>query len=130
MASEIYKNPIDLSNALQSSDVVYKFPNYSENAPKGKVRLYHQTTLPKIKEILKSRALKGDVWGQEKIDNWNYGDYAIAYDVDPKTIHRANETDRIIYGDVPFDSFAYIKAMTPRTPSGIENLKKELENGD
>ena len=125
-----YKNPLELSDAMQSTDIVYKFPNYSENVPEGKVRLYHQTSLPKLKEILKSKFIKGDVWGQEDIKNWNYGDFAIAYDVDPKSIHRANDTDRIIYENVPIDSFSFIKAMTPRTPIGIEKLKKELENGD
>lgn len=125
-----FKNPLDLSQDLQSTDIVYKFPNYNENVPSGKVRLYHQTTLPKLKEILKARFLKGDVWGQENIgqNDWRYGDYAIAYDVDPKTIHKANGTDRIIYGNVPIDAFSYIKSRTARTPIGIEKFKKDLES--
>ncbi len=111
------------------TDVVHKFKNYSEQVPEGKIRLYHQTTLPKLKEILKTNKIKGDVWGQENTEGWRYGDYAIAYDVDPSKIHRANDTDRIIYGDVPVEAFSHIKAKLARTPKGLESFRKELEDG-
>lgn len=123
------KNPLELADTLLSSDIVYKFPNYIENPKAGMTRLYHQTTLPKLKQILKDKQIKGDVWSQEDIkpDQWRYGDYAIAFDIEPSKIHRANESDRIIYGDIPIESLSFIKARTPRTPIGIKHFEEELK---
>lgn len=130
--AQVFKNPNQQVEQLLSSDIIYRYPHFNENVPQGKVRLYHQTTLPKLKEIMKSGFIKGDVWSQENInpDQWRYGDIAIAFDVDPKVIHKANDTDRIIYNNIPIDAFSHIKARTSRTPKGIESFKKELENGN
>lgn len=118
-----------VNNTQRSSDIVYKFSSYKDLPDENKIRLYHQTTLPKIKQILKDGYLKGDVWSQEDIakDDWRYGDYAIAFDIDKNKIHRANDIDRIIYENIPIDSFQFIKGQMARTPKGIENFKRELE---
>lgn len=120
------KNPTSSNNINEELEekVLY---NFSRQLKENEVLLYHQTSEEKLKEILSSGFIKADVWSQEHIDSWRYGDYAIAFAIDKDKVHKANDTDRIIYKDVPKEDFVSILGMTTRTKTGKDNFRKEFK---
>ena len=105
-------------------NIIHKFKR--ELKP-NEVLLYHQTKGEKLKKIFTDGYIKADVWAQEDIDQFRYGDFAIGFAVDKNKVHKANNTDRIVYQTIPNKDFIYILGATSRTKKGKENFRNEFE---
>ena len=112
-----------LKEDIKDNQIAYKFDR--ELRP-NEILLYHQTSEDKLKKILKDGFISHDVWSQENIDKWQYGGYAIGFAIDRDRVHKANETDRIVYVDVPKEDFVCILDSRGRTSTGKEAFKKQF----
>ena len=105
-------------------NIIHKFKR--ELKP-NEVLLYHQTSGEKLKKIFLDGFIKADVWAQEDIDTFRYGDFAIGFAIDKDKVHKANDTDRIVYQNVPNKDFVYILGSTGRTEKGKEKFRTEFD---
>ena len=106
-----------------TKNIIHKFKR--ELKP-NEVLLYHQTNGEKLKKIFTDGFIKADVWAQEDIDQFRYGDFAIGFAVDKDKVHKANGTDRIVYQNIPNKDFIYVIGATSRTEKGKENFRKDF----
>lgn len=112
----------DFNESLKTR-IIYTYPR---EVQENEVILYHQTTKNKLKDILSSGIIKKDVWSQEDIDTWNYGDFAIGFVVNKDKVHKANSVDRIIYDDIHEEDFIYILNKTGLSKKGKENFLNDF----
>ena len=115
--------------------LIFKFP--SKTVDKESLVLFHETNLENLKSIVKSGILlsnaleyNGDcIWASNKLEdknNWMYGDFAVEFYIDPKSVSKANDTEYRVYSDIKPEQLLSIYAMTPRTEVGKEKILKEL----
>lgn len=129
---ELLEN-LQLEEYNVEDNLIHVFKEQSPNT----IKLYHETNLDNLKQILKDgislrNSLKyngGCIWASDALENtnnWMYGDYAVCFEVNPKSAHKVNEHDYQVYTDIPISNILSIYSMSHRTEVGKVNLLKEL----